>query len=116
MGISQDPTPDPPDPGTAGASARREHARRRANRERRIRQKHPRLGGAILALSGEPTHQEAWARGASGEELVADWLSKHLRDSAIVLHDRRVPRSRANIDHLVVARSGVWVVDSKRYQ
>lgn len=33
-----------------------------------------------------------------------------------VLHDRRIPRSKANIDHLVVCSSGVYVVDAKRYQ
>ena len=33
-----------------------------------------------------------------------------------VLHDRRIPRSRANIDHLVVTRGGVWVLDTKRYK
>lgn len=34
---------------------------------------------------------------------------------AVVLHDRRVPGTRGNIDHLVVASSGVWVVDAKNY-
>lgn len=33
-----------------------------------------------------------------------------------MLHDRRVPGSRANVDHLVIGRSGVWVVDSKAYR
>lgn len=33
-----------------------------------------------------------------------------------VLHDRRVPRSKANIDHIVVCPSGVFVIDAKRYQ
>ncbi len=33
----------------------------------------------------------------------------------MILHDRRIPKSRANIDHLVVAASGVWVVDAKTY-
>ncbi|WP_323095815.1 NERD domain-containing protein [Intrasporangium sp. YIM S08009] len=33
-----------------------------------------------------------------------------------VLHDRRVPRSRANIDHVVVCASGVVVIDAKRYK
>lgn len=31
------------------------------------------------------------------------------------MHDRRIPRTRANIDHLAVAPSGVWVIDAKRY-
>jgi hypothetical protein len=34
----------------------------------------------------------------------------------IALHDRSVPASRANIDHVVIAPSGVYVVDSKHYQ
>jgi hypothetical protein len=34
----------------------------------------------------------------------------------IVLHDRRIPRSRANIDHLAVTPSGVYVIDAKRYK
>jgi hypothetical protein len=33
-----------------------------------------------------------------------------------VLHDRRVPGSRANIDHIVVSSAGVWVIDAKRYK
>jgi hypothetical protein len=32
-----------------------------------------------------------------------------------VLHDRRVPRTAANIDHIVIAPAGVFVVDAKMY-
>ena len=109
---------DPPelDLGTAGASARREHERRRANREKRVRGKHPHIGGALLALTDDPMHENAWARGAHGEEHVAKFLAKYLKDGVVVLHDRRIPGSRANIDHIAVAPSGVWVIDSKRYK
>ncbi len=31
-----------------------------------------------------------------------------------LLHDRRVPRSRANIDHIAIAPTGVYVIDAKR--
>ena len=31
----------------------------------------------------------------------------------IVLHDRRSPGTRGNVDHLVIGPTGVWVVDSK---
>ena len=105
-----------PDTGTPGASARREHKRRAANRDRAIRSKHPRIGGAILALSHEPASQQAWARGAVGEERVAEALSRHVSSHVVLLHDRRVPRSKANIDHIAVATSGVWVIDAKRYR
>ncbi len=104
------------DAGTAGASARREHARRLANREKRVREKHPHVGGLMLALGSAPTHETVWARGAGGEEHVAKFLAKHLKADVIALHDRAIPGSRANIDHIVVAPSGVWVIDSKRYK
>lgn len=103
------------DLGRPGASARREHARRKANREDRTRSKHPRIGGVLLALRDEPQHERAWAQGAIGEERLAASMAKRLRAEAIVLHDRRIPRSRANIDHIAVAPSGVWVIDAKRY-
>ena len=32
------------------------------------------------------------------------------------MHDRRVPRTRGNIDHIVIAPAGVFVVDAKRYE
>ncbi|HZU72922.1 MAG TPA: nuclease-related domain-containing protein, partial [Acidimicrobiales bacterium] len=32
------------------------------------------------------------------------------------VHDRAVPGSRSNIDHLVVGRSGVFVIDTKAYR
>ena len=34
----------------------------------------------------------------------------------VFLHDRRIPRSGANIDHLAVGPSGVTVIDAKRYR
>lgn len=101
--------------GTAGASARREYERRRANRERRVRERNPRTASLRLALGDPPGHETAWARGAAGEERVAELLARHLDDEVVVLHDRRIPLSRANIDHIAIARSGVWVIDAKRY-
>jgi Nuclease-related domain len=110
------PAPEPLlDLGTAGASARREHDRRHANRERRTREKHPHIGGFLLAVQDDPTHELVWARGAKGEEVVARELAKHCGPTVLILHDRRIPRSHANIDHIAVAPSGVWVIDSKRY-
>jgi len=33
----------------------------------------------------------------------------------VVLHDRLVPGSRANIDHIAIGPSGVFVIDAKKY-
>ena len=104
------------DADRAGESAQREYERRRNKRESGVRARHPRLGGLILALSDEPQLTVAWARGAVGERRVAETLDSLRSDEVIVLHDRRIPRSKANIDHLVVASSGIHIVDAKRYK
>ena len=109
---------DPPEEeialGTAGTSARRAHERRCANREQRTRERHPLVGGALLALRDAPAHERVWGTGAAGEEATALRLAERC-PRALVLHDRRMPRSRANIDHIAVAPGGVVVIDSKHY-
>ena len=104
------------EPGSsAGASARREYERRRDARDQRIRAEHPKLGGLILALSDNPQSTKAWERGAVGEELMAKRLDD-LPDTFRVMHDRRIRGTRANIDHIAIGPSGVWVMDAKRYK
>ena len=65
----------------------------------------------MRAVSVEPQSTRAWAIGAIGEEKLAAELAKvpGLR----VLNDRRVPGTRRNIDHIVIAPAGVFVVDAK---
>lgn len=101
--------------GRAGGSARAEYDRRAAKREARIRADHPKLGGLLLALTEDPQSTRAWASGAVGEEKVGARLDGLAGDGVLVLHDRRIPRSRANIDHIAVGPMGVFVIDAKRY-
>jgi hypothetical protein len=103
------------DLGVAGGSTMREYERRQRTREERIRQRWGQLGGLILALTSDPTTTRVWQRGSLGESKLAAALGKLDRDDVIVLHDRRVPHTRGNIDHVVVSPSGVYVVDAKRY-
>jgi nuclease-like protein len=103
------------DPGTPGKSARKEFERRKARRERRIRAEHPKLGGLIHALTDEPQSTSAWDTGALGEERLGKRLNELGSDRLRVLHDRRIPGSRANIDHLAVTPTGIYVIDAKKY-
>ena len=103
------------DLGIAGASGRREYERRRGKREAQTREQHPRIGGLLLKLREAPEHEQAWVKGAVGEEELAAALARRCPE-AIFLHDRRMPGSRANIDHLAVVPSGVHVIDAKRYK
>jgi hypothetical protein len=109
-------TPDPIDVGTPGASARREYEHRQAKRETRIREKHPKLGGLILAMSDDPQSTTAWDTGALGEERLGQRLNELSSDTMRVLHDRRIPGTRANIDHIAVAPTGIYVIDAKKYK
>jgi hypothetical protein len=61
-----------------------------------------------------PQHIRAWRVGAVGEEKTAAALER-LGDSWVVLHDRRIPGSRANIDHIAIGPPGVFVIESKDY-
>ncbi|MCU1678960.1 MAG: hypothetical protein JWM93_3718 [Frankiales bacterium] len=111
------PSPVP----VAGGSAQREFQRRSQRREAGIRSRRPRLGGLILALTEDPVSTRVWAQGAQGERAVAAKLDELAGQHLVALHDRRMLRpdgrpSRANIDHLAVCASGVWVVDAKTHK
>jgi len=80
--------------GWAGASAQRQAAQR----------------GRI---PGAGRDGAAWAKGAEGEVAVGRVLGSI--PGVLVLHDRAVPGSPANIDHVAVAPSGVYVIDAKHY-
>ena len=116
---AQTPPPSAPravDPGVAGRSARAEHDRRAAKREAAITETWGTgfVARVVRAVSVEPQSTRAWAIGAAGEEKLAAELEKvpGLR----MLHDRRVPGTRGNIDHVVIAPAGVFVVDAKNHQ
>ncbi len=114
------PPPSVPRQAVAGGSAQREYERRSQRREAAIRSRHPRLGGLVLALTNEPTSTAVWAQGARGERAVAAKIDELAGEHLIALHDRRMVRpdgrsTSANIDHLVIAPTGVWVVDAKTH-
>jgi hypothetical protein len=56
-----------------------------------------------------------WQRGAAGERHTARLLRRLARDGYVVFHDLAVPGSPANVDHLVIGLSGVFVIDSKQW-
>ena len=123
--------------GQAGVSTRREYekraARHRQREEERIAEdarwraeavrEHPILGRIASAttpkanIRPEPQSVRAWEVGARGEETLSKLLNgwANGRDR-FVLHDRRIPGTRANIDHIAVVANGVWAIDAKHYR
>lgn len=109
-----DHEPTPLELGVAGRSARSEFERRASRRQAaNLDRWGNRVGGWVNRLTDEPQSTRAWAKGAIGEERLAQALETV--EGLFVLHDRRARRTRGNIDHLVVAPAGVFVIDSKRY-
>ncbi len=124
----------PLEPGEAGGSARREYDRRsqreRERKEARVAQdaewraqikaKRPVIGRVAAAITPKPVvtpesqSTAAWNTGAVGEEQLGGALET--LDGVRVLHDRRMPKSKANIDHILISSAGVFVVDAKRYR
>lgn len=101
--------------GVAGASARREYERRHEAREDRIKQRFGFMAPVIRVIAPEPSSTTAWSKGAVGEGRLGAALSKRLGAEAVLLADCSVPRSPKNIDFIAIARTGVWVIDAKRY-
>jgi Nuclease-related domain len=84
----------------------------------------PRAGLASLAVAAlvgwrlrfhPSTQARAWRRGAKGERRTARLLDRLGREGYVSFHDLAMPGSPANLDHLVVGPSGVFVIDSKQW-
>src|SRR5215211_5244002 len=79
----------------------------------------PGSGGAgrRWRLRFRPSEQaRTWQRGAQGERRTARLLDRLTRDGFVVFHDLAVPgNTSANVDHLVIGPSGVFVIDSKQW-
>lgn len=58
----------------------------------------------------KPSQWRSWLQGALAEHRTGKLLNKLKREGWGVLHDRRVPRSRANLDHVLVHPSGEFLV------
>lgn len=81
------------------------------------------LGGVAIFLAvGYEVHlreiaQEdlSLAGGRRGEAKMADILAERLADDHVILNDLefRIAYERAQIDHLVIAPSGIYVIESK---
>jgi Nuclease-related domain len=76
------------------------------------------VAAALLAwrLRFRPSEQaRTWQRGAVGERHTARLLDRLTRDGYVLFHDLAIPGSPANVDHLVIGPTGVFVIDSKQW-
>lgn len=69
----------------------------------------------LTELMAIPAEIGAWRTGAHGEDHTARALADLEAEGFVVLHDRRKPGSSANINHVIVGPTGVFVVETKSY-
>jgi hypothetical protein len=66
-----------------------------------------------VELWGTSASTAAYGKGAEGERLTGRPLDE--LEGYVVLHDRKIPGSKANIDHVAIGPAGVFVVETKNY-
>jgi Nuclease-related domain len=67
-------------------------------------------------LRFRPSEQaRTWQRGAHGERRTARLLRRLARDGFVIFHDLAAPGSDANLDHLVIGPTGLFMIDSKQW-
>ena len=66
--------------------------------------------------AGPTPEAAAWATGAEGERRTARVLRRLTDHGWAVLHDRGVPGSASNVDHVVIGPTGLFVIDSKLWR
>jgi len=74
------------------------------------------IGGSAALREARTRRDPKWIKGAAGEYLMDLSLHNHVNEGAVILTDRQVPGTKSNIDHIVVAPSGVWIIDSKNWR
>jgi hypothetical protein len=70
----------------------------------------------FLGRIGPRMTTTAWSTGANGELRTAAQLDPLASKDFVIMHDLKVPMSRANIDHLVIGPTGIFVVETKNVQ
>lgn len=129
--LSRNITPQPENPGTLAGpeeltaehlvdgipgNAARSIYNKKAEEMRQYRERllGPKLGRFVNRYLSPGDEAEKWKKGAIGEEGVAQVLERLcLTYGWHVLHDRAIPKSSANIDHILVTNRGCFVIDSK---
>ncbi len=68
---------------------------------------------AAFAITRLPREARQWRTGAKGERKAGQELDSLRRRDFVILHDRRIPGERANIDHIAIGPQGVFVIETK---
>jgi hypothetical protein len=54
----------------------------------------------VAAAIAEQDVQASWGKGSEGESALARYIDGKLGQEVLALHDRLIPGTRTNVDHL----------------
>lgn len=102
---------------TPGAGAERIADAAGRRHAERLLAAYPMLGDQLLENAKPSSSATAWVRGADGERIVGKALDALVKQGRIeVLHDRVVPGTYSNFDHIVIGPRRITVIDAKHYR
>lgn len=102
--------------GVAGLSAK-EKALKIENKRKEEIESIKYIGKIIYPLLSPSKEASKWMKGAKGEMKIGKVLEEIAQEHNFkVLHDRMIPGSKANIDHLLITNKGVFIIDAKNYK
>ncbi len=103
--------------GKAGSSAQSEFEKRNNARRERVLKNYPKTGKFALKIIKAANSTTSWEKGAKAEREVGELINSFaLKHGFKAMHDRAVPGSKTNIDHIIVRKTGIFVVDTKNYE
>jgi len=106
----------PVDSGVPGASAAAEGTRRADRKVNEVKRKYGDYAAEVARQMADREAAASWGKGSDGESRLASYVRREVGDRVIALHDRLIPGTRGNIDHIFISQAGVWVVDAKAYK
>ncbi|MBC7462930.1 MAG: NERD domain-containing protein [Actinobacteria bacterium] len=107
----------PLDRGIASGSVTARYEQLSRQREERAISRFPRTGKFLARVIKEPQNVQSWHTGGVGERKIGKKLDNLGKKHGLeILHDRLIPGSRANIDHIAVTSIGIFVLDTKYYK
>jgi hypothetical protein len=102
-----------------GSSAERMVEKQRAMQLKTINEYYGRfkiVEKVALFLRADTQQTKNWEKGARGERKIGQILEDLAAERGfIILHDLRRPGTTANIDHIAITPSGIYVVDAKNF-
>lgn len=57
----------------------------------------------------------SWIKGDIGERITTNHLKKLPEKDYVIFDDVKLPESHGNIDHIVVGKTGIFVIETKNY-